>query len=334
MKSKRILAVLLSVLLLAGMLPGSVWAQLSADGAAPAEVRTDESSVGEALPEDAAEETALPDGGPEETAPPDGAQEETAPPDVTADGAALKAAVEGDYTYDVSDGNATITKYTGTGGDVTIPSTLGGYPVTTIGEFAFQNTYSLTSVVIPEGVTSIEANVFLSCTGIKSVTLPKGLKSVGSTAFANCEFLEEVHISDVAAWCAVSFENTHSNPLAIGSTFDKLYVNGELVHELVIPEGVELDGAMLADGTDYTAKAGSTVVTLKAETLEKLSVGAHTLSILFDDGEAELTLTVKEKPVSPKTGDGAQLLFWLAVTAADVLALGAIALLRRKKTRA
>lgn len=40
---------------------------------------------------------------------------------------------EGDYDYDISNGKAIITKYTGSGGNVTIPSKLGGYPVTSIG---------------------------------------------------------------------------------------------------------------------------------------------------------------------------------------------------------
>lgn len=43
------------------------------------------------------------------------------------------AETQGDYEYDVSNGKAIITKYTGSGGNVTIPSELGGYPVTSIG---------------------------------------------------------------------------------------------------------------------------------------------------------------------------------------------------------
>ena len=46
---------------------------------------------------------------------------------------------------------------------------------------------------------------------------------------------------------------------------------------------------------DYDAKAGSTIVTLKAATIENLSVGTHTISILFDDGKAETKLTVEAK---------------------------------------
>lgn len=57
--------------------------------------------------------------------------------------------------------------------------------------------------------------------------------------------------------------------------------------------GVEVDGKALEKDTDYTVAAGSTVVTLKASALQKLSVGSHTVTITFDDGEASTGLTVK-----------------------------------------
>ncbi|MBO4788426.1 MAG: hypothetical protein J5531_05945 [Lachnospiraceae bacterium] len=58
--------------------------------------------------------------------------------------------------------------------------------------------------------------------------------------------------------------------------------------------GVQIDGKACAAG-DYDAKAGSTIVTLKAATIENLSVGTHTISILFDDGKAETKVTVEAK---------------------------------------
>ncbi len=57
----------------------------------------------------------------------------------------------GDYTYELNPGNTTvtITGYTGSGGVVSIPSTLAGKTVTSIGQSAFQSCTSLTSVTIP-----------------------------------------------------------------------------------------------------------------------------------------------------------------------------------------
>jgi hypothetical protein len=67
----------------------------------------------------------------------------------------LTAVTEGPYTYTVSNGKATITNFdTAYSGALTIPTTIGGFPVTTIGESAFQYCTGLTSVIIPASVTS------------------------------------------------------------------------------------------------------------------------------------------------------------------------------------
>ena len=58
--------------------------------------------------------------------------------------------------------------------------------------------------------------------------------------------------------------------------------------------GVDLDGKTLTIGMDYTAVKGSTVVTIKSAVLNRLSVGPHTITVSFDDGEVEISLTVKE----------------------------------------
>jgi len=88
-----------------------------------------------------------------------------------------------DYTYTVSDGNATITGYTGIGGAITIPSTLGGYPVVAIGESAFKSINSLTSVTISDGVMSIEEEAFRDCNSLTSVTFPSSLTHINDLSF-------------------------------------------------------------------------------------------------------------------------------------------------------
>ena len=61
----------------------------------------------------------------------------------------------GDFAYMVSDGNVTITRYTGPGSTVIIPTTINGMPVVCIGTGAFNGCAGLTSVTIPKSVTSI-----------------------------------------------------------------------------------------------------------------------------------------------------------------------------------
>ena len=69
---------------------------------------------------------------------------------------------------------------------------------------------SLKTVVIPEGVTSIERDAFYDCYRLQDVTIPTTLQSVGINAFAGCDDMNEVYISDLAAWCNIAFED---NPL-------------------------------------------------------------------------------------------------------------------------
>lgn len=64
----------------------------------------------------------------------------------------------------------TITKYTGTESTVILPSTINSWPVTKIGEDAFQDNTTITSVTIPANVTEIGSNAFADCTNLTSVT--------------------------------------------------------------------------------------------------------------------------------------------------------------------
>ena len=59
--------------------------------------------------------------------------------------------------------------------------------------------------------------------------------------------------------------------------------------------GVKLDDTELVKDTDYTAKAGSTVITLKGAVLEKLEAGEHKVTAVFEDGEVTSTVTIAEK---------------------------------------
>ena len=78
-----------------------------------------------------------------------------------------------------------------------------------------------------------------SCTDldIKIPTYIDGYKvtGIGDSAFWRCSSLTSVYITDIAAWCNIDFENEYSNPLYYA---DNLYVNNELIKDLVIPEGV------------------------------------------------------------------------------------------------
>ena len=127
-------------------------------------------------------------------------------------------AEENGYTYTVSDGKAYIFEYEGSGGDIVVPRTLGGYPVCGIGGRAFYGT-NITSVTVHSGIeyaaneafascqslvsvefegeaTTLGAGIFAGCSALKSVILPSALASIPSDAFTGCSSLDNIILPD------------------------------------------------------------------------------------------------------------------------------------------
>ena len=75
---------------------------------------------------------------------------------------------------------------------------------------------------------------------LTSVTIGDKVTLFGDNAFYDCKKLTAVHISSIEAWCKISFGNTYSNPLY--TSRGNLYINGELVKDIVIPENVTAIG--------------------------------------------------------------------------------------------
>lgn len=106
----------------------------------------------------------------------------------------------------------------------------GGY----IGDYAFKDCSKMTSLSL-NGVISIGEDAFSGCSGLTSITIPTSVESIYSRAFMNCNGLTSVNITDLAAWCNISFSSDWSNPLYYAH---HLYLNGQEITDLVIPEGV------------------------------------------------------------------------------------------------
>ena len=115
---------------------------------------------------------------------------------------------------------------------ITIPKS-----VLSISDYAFDGCTALKSIVIPDGVASIGISAFGNCDALERITIASSVKSIGSKAFYKCKSLKVVNIPDIAAWCQTQFDGEYSNPSYYAKS---LYVNGELLTKLVVPEGVTI----------------------------------------------------------------------------------------------
>ena len=108
--------------------------------------------------------------------------------------------------------------------------------VVVIGDYAFKYCQNLKIVSIGNGVEYIGEEAFRDCKELNKVTLGTNIKYIGSNAFECYSGLQEVHINDLATWCNIEFANQKANPVYNGDT--KLYFDGAVITDLVIPEGI------------------------------------------------------------------------------------------------
>ena len=139
--------------------------------------------------------------------------------------------------------------------------------LTSIGYYAFEDCSGLTSVTIGSGVTKIGSSafegcsklasviwnakkcteagshtydydwtIFKNCENLSSVTFGKNVEKIPAYTFYGCGGLKEVHISDLAAWCRIDFENSSSNPLCYAHY---LYLNNVEIKNLTIPSNIK-----------------------------------------------------------------------------------------------
>lgn len=135
--------------------------------------------------------------------------------------------ISADETY------AEVVGYTGNLTELIIAQEYNGVPVKTIRGNAFKDS-SITSITIPNSITTIGSSSFQGCKSLTDVTIGKGVTGIGAYAFYECDGLRNVYITDLTQWCNIEVDS-FANPLLYAQN---MYLNGELITELVIPDSV------------------------------------------------------------------------------------------------
>ena len=150
-------------------------------------------------------------------------------------------------------------------GSITIPATIThegvDYSVTSIGDEAFRDCYSLTAITIPEGVTSIGKCAFYGCSSLTTTTLPDGVTILGSGAFYACSNLTTINIPDgVTSIGSATFNHctslitiTISEDSQLTSIEGGAFYGCSSLTAINIPEGVtSIGGAAFCDCSSLT----------------------------------------------------------------------------------
>ena len=116
-----------------------------------------------------------------------------------------------------------------------------------ISQSAFANCTTINNITIPDSVTNIRSYAFHNCENLRKITIGNSVTKIDADAFEECKKLQGVYITDLAAWCGISYYNEYSNPIYCAKN---LYVNGELVKDLVIPDGVTAISARAFENCD------------------------------------------------------------------------------------
>lgn len=174
------------------------------------------------------------------------------------------------YVYTSGTGGVTITGYTGTDVNLTVPNTIGSQNVVAVGDSAFSGKATLKSVSLPNSVLSLGNNAFYSCYALDSLSLGSGLQTVGSYAFSKCYALTTLSLPDsITAIGTNAFDGDAALtsvelPDQLSSVVAGLFANCSKLASVSIPSGVTSIGSSAFSGcgklTSITLPNGLTTI--------------------------------------------------------------------------
>ena len=210
-------------------------------------------------------------------------------------------------------------------GWLTIPATLGGYPVVAVGKYAFEDCTGITGVTFPDTVTTICDGAFYGCTGLASLNLPTGLTQIGDNAFGGCSALTSVEIPSGVAKNKLGYHAfincTNLKwaylPKQFATGFDESDVfyncHADLVCLTRFDDGIQQGYVQKANGVswyfvliDLGTKAEIVSATLTGNVIFPTSLGGKTVTSIADNAFAFNEVSGVTLPNTLKTiGDGA-----------------------------
>ena len=117
---------------------------------------------------------------------------------------ALPIAAQAQFDFTTNNGAITIVNYTGDGGAVVIPSETNGLPVNSIAIWAFRDFPNITSVTIPNSITSFGVEAFYGCSGLTNVTIPGSVTNIERGPFTRCDNLSAITVeASNTAYCSL-----------------------------------------------------------------------------------------------------------------------------------
>jgi hypothetical protein len=214
----------------------------------------------------------------------------------------LWAQTEADFEVGLTkDGIGVVIKqYTGKVMAVKIPATIQGMPVKEIGgeenymSMAPFSRSAITSVVIPDGITTIGKDSFRNCRQLTSVTLPNTITSIGESAFSDCVALTSITIPNSVTFIGRSaFSSSGVTaitwPAGVHTISSSVFWQCSKLAAVVIPEGVTT-----IEGQAFTLTALTNIVL--PSTIELIGPGA------FSSCSSLTTVSVSESVTVIKYG--------------------------------
>jgi BspA type Leucine rich repeat region (6 copies) len=245
----------------------------------------------------------------------------------------LPAAVQAQLSFTTNNGAITITGYNGNPGAIVIPSTINGYPVSSISNSAFAFKSSLTSVTILNNLLTIGAYAFQNCWNLTNVTVPGSVTNIGDYAFYACYNLTGMYFQGNAPGLG---STALGGPVTVyylpGTSGWSSTFGGRPAVMLNPPNPAGLLKVTLAPAVAITNGGGwqvdGGVVQPSGATVSGLSVGNHTVTFVSINGwamPASQSIAVSANSTATTSGTYGQLTYTTnngAITITGYTALG------------